>query len=458
MFGNRKLRKGIAGLLLAATLTGCAGVQNNSGQADGNAGANGIPALETAPVLDYTVPDVLPGMLLNQIGYRPSSYKTVVVQGVELPDCFYIKDAATEKIVYTGIFEEQGYDEVTGEYTGYGDFSDFTTEGSYYLECEVLGLTYDFVIRDSLYVDLMNENLQFLADKRQNLTVQHIPDVCVGMSTLLLSYELYGSVYDGLDETLTEPAMITEVKNYVEWLRTGLDAESGAVMDGEVAMATETAWTAAVLAKFSYTYQKYDSVYATACLQAADKAWTYLDKNKADVSDGLMFYGASELYRATGRYQYRVAAENLGKVLEADVSDQAQLFGMLTYGFTKRRVDVNLCNTLLAAVFDEAEALAQEDREGYFVTEGTLTPQGLKTFLWDVLILASVDYVITNSEYATLIARNHSYLAGENAGARCYISSAEADAVAGYKTADCCEFIAGHMMILSEIMSHEQEE
>lgn len=458
MFVNRKCRQVIAVMLLAVTLTGCGNIQNSSVQINGNAGGGNQLALETAPILDYAVPDVLPGILLNQIGYRPSSLKTVVVQGVELPKHFYIIDTITGETVYTGILEEQGYDKATGEYTGYGDFSDFVTEGTYYMECEVLGRSYEFVIKDTLHEELMAENLKILADKRQNLTIQHMQDVCVGMSTLLLSYELYGSVYERIDETLTEPALITEVKSYMEWLRTQLDAESGVVMDGEIALATETAWAAAVLAKFSYTYQKYDSIYATACLQAADKAWSYLDKNKLDVDDDLMFYAASELYRATGRYQYRASAETLGKALEADVNKQAQLFGMLTLGFTKRKVDVDLCNTLLAAVFDEAEIIAQEDKEGYFVTEGTLSPQGFKEFLWDMLILTSVDYVITNSEYATLIERNHSFLAGENVEALCYINSAETDIPTNYGVSDSCEYIADYMMILSEIMSHEQEE
>lgn len=445
-------------MLLMVTLTGCGNTQNGSNNANGINGNDGQQYLETAPVLDYVVPDVVPGILLNQIGYRPDSLKTVVVQGTELPQNFYIMDAATDEVVYTGVLEEQGYDNSTGEYTGYGDFSDFDAEGTYYMECEVLGRSYEFVIRDTLHEELMAEALQLLADKRQNLTLQHIEDVSVGMSMLLLSYELYGTVYEQTDETLTVPAMISEVKSYMEWLRGLLDADSGVILDGEVALATETAWAAAVLAKFSYTYQKYDSIYATACLQAADKAWSYLDKNKLDVDDELMFYAASELYRATGRYQYRASAESLGKALDVNVNEEAQLFGMLTYGFTKRRVDVDLCNTLLGAVFDEAEIIAQEDKEGYFVTEGTLTPQGFKEFLWDMGILAVVDYVITNNEYATLIERNHSYLAGENVGALCYIDSAETDTLANYSVSAGCEYIAGYMMILSEIMSHEQEE
>lgn len=450
MFGNRKLRQSIATVLLAATLTGCAGIQNNSGQS-GNPYADGQPALETAPVLDYTVPEVLPGILLNQIGYRPSSLKTMVVQGVKLPAYFYIKDAATKETVYRGILEKQDYDERTGEYTGYGDFSDFVTEGTYYVECEVLGRSYEFVIRDSLHQELMEEALGYLAEKEQTLTLQQIPDACTGFSILLLSYELYGSVYEEAD-------IMSSLKRYMEWLRLCLDEDKGVIMQEEAALATETAWAAAVLAKFSYTYQKYDSVYATACLQAADKAWNYLDKNKTDVDDGLLFYAASELYRATGRYQYRAAAESLGKNLQAKVEEKAQLFGMLTYGFTKRRVDVDLCNTLLAAVFDEAEQLAGEDKEGCFVTDGVLSEQGMRDFLWDVLILSVVDYVITNSEYAALIERNHSYLAGENAKALCYIKSDETDAAAEYSVADSWEFIAGYMMLLSEIMSHEQEE
>lgn len=458
MFKYKKLRRGIAILLLMATFAGCGNLQGSSTNASGNNGEDGLEYLETEPILDYTVPNVVPGILLNQIGYRPSSLKTVVVQGENLPKQFHIVDAETNETVYTGLLEELGYDNESGEYTSYGDFSDFAKEGTYYILCDIVGLSYSFVIKETLHEELMAEALQLLSDKRQNLTLQDVNDVCIGMSILLLSYELYGSVYDATVVEQTAPAMITELKSQAEWLLSLLDAEKGIILDGKEELVEQTAWVSAVLAKFSYTYQKYDSIYATACLQAADKAWSYLEKNTTQTPEELRFYTATELYRATGRYQYRSSAETIGREMDADVNNNAQLFGMLTYGFTKRKVNMDLCNTLLGEVFDEAEKIAQEDKEGYFVTEGSLTPKDMDDFLWDMLILSVVDYVITNSEYATLIERNHSYLAGENVEALCYIDSIEADMKANYGISAKCENIAGYIMILSEIMSHKQEE
>lgn len=59
-------------------------------------------------------------------------------------------DAATGQCLYTGWLEEKRYNKETGEYNSYGEFTDFTDVGEYYIECDVIGRSYCFVIQEGL--------------------------------------------------------------------------------------------------------------------------------------------------------------------------------------------------------------------------------------------------------------------------------------------------------------------
>lgn len=447
-----QVKKTIAFLLTAILLAGC-GIAAQTEQLPASDAI--LEWMEEAPVLEYDVPVISPGVLVNQIGYNLISPKTVIVRGKKLPGEFHIVDALTGEVVFTGKLEKSEYAEETGEYNSYGDFTVFEQEGTYYIECDIIGCSYEFEIKDGLYEELLENALELLRRQRELVVAADVVDICKSLSVLLLSYELYTQVYEKEEGEI--PPLMAELKNYVEELLLLQDAGSGAVMEGETVYLTETVWVSAVLAKFSYSYQKYDSVYATACLQAADRAWRFTEKQGEETEAALRFFAAAELYRATGQSRYYNAVTRLGENLSMDRENRALVFGVLTYASTKRRVDMNLCEDLMADIFAQAEQIAAKAQTDIYLVGNSMKKESLEDIFWDTVVLSTIDYIITNQEYATLIARHHNYLAGANETADCYIPNAggEREILEGITSSRFN--IAGYIMLLSEMMSHEEE-
>lgn len=469
MLLKKNMRKIWLTLLLAALiLEGCSTTgSNQKNQMQVNPDQNDcITCLETEPILDYVVPTVKPGILVNQMGYEVSAGKVAYVTGEKLPAQFHLVDSKTEDIVYTGNLELNDFDADTKKYTAYADFSDFSEEGSYYIECDIIGCSYGFSIQKDINREIMTECIKSLDKKRGSLTKEDMIQVCDSLSILLLSYELYGAVYDKQIQDTNLPELMEELKLYVEQLISFQDMTTGAVMDGEVPLYEETAWLAAVLAKFSYSYQKFDSAYANACLQASDKAWKYLDKKDADMEGSLLFYVAAELYRATGKNNYHASVKTLGVDIPRVQVDEAQTFGTLTYASTKRIVDVDLCGSLLGVLLNKAEMIAEHAQQNVYGIGCSIQEESLEEILWNAVIMSSIDYVITNNEYATIIQNFYNYIAGENESAENFIQfQIDTQANAGdikeensHKIGSDYKNTARYIMILSEIMSHEQEE
>lgn len=412
-------------------------------------------SMEETPVLDYIKPEISAGVLTDRIGYETTGTKIIIVRGENLPKEFFIKDAGSGEVVYTGRLEEPVYDTENAEYISYGDFTDFTESGRYYAECRVVGKSYPFVVEETLYETLMEETLAELAAAIKEQDGKEIAQICEGLSIMLLSYELFDEVYEDKAAEGTETQFVSLMKEYIVWLLAQQDSQTGAICrDGE-ADPEGTAWFSAVLAKFSYTYQKFDSTYATVCLQAADRAWDYLQKEK-EASAEAMFYAAAELYRATGQYAYHKVVKELGSDGTLKTECKAQVLGAVTYAFTKRNVNVDICADMMQVLFAEAEDIAVSAKKNPYMTKSSLK-DGETAILWDMILVATIDYVITNHEYATMIETHLHYLAGVNEETVCMLTWPE-QYQSNEKEEKSIFELAGYTMILSEILSHRQEE
>lgn len=443
---GRKGIKRISVLLCLALLTGCGSWKS---EADAENDLNEAGLLEE-PVLEYEIPVMLPGILLNQNGYMPSAHKIAIIRGDELPKEFRILDAQTKEVVYTGNLEHQEYDAESGEYISYGDFTAFTEEGTYLLECDILGYSYSFTITKDYYEKLMSQGLSLLAGQEAFITEDNVTEICRCISALLLSYELYGDVYDEAAKGAV-PTMLLQIRAYADRLLSLQEEKTGEILVGEEIGIEQTVWLAAVLAKFSYTYQKFDSVYATVCLQAADRAWKAV-QSREDVPQDVLFYASAELYRAAGQREYHTKVTKLGAELVPDAEEEALVFGALTYTATKRSVDVDLCITLMKVMMEKAEEIAQETKDGLFLVGGSLQTEDVGDLLWDTVVIASMNYIITNSEYTSVLENYQSYLAGANETAYCYIYGGEQEGIGA-----SCVDTARYILLLSQIMSYEEE-
>lgn len=483
---NRYYRSLFCILLSMLLMAGCA----NAGEFSFDAKTKGeadsdFTTLGLVPEFNYEVPISLPSVLVDQVGYDRYSNKIAVFQGELLPDTFTVVDAHSGQSVYTGQIEQRGYDENTGVYVSYGDFTSLQTAGTYYIEAAVVGQSYTFEIADNPYAELYEVALKQYYFNRCGLTLSlemageaahnachareaqmkdeasvkldvsggwHVDgaanrDVATGCRTvnhLLLAYELYPEVFGddvGIPESGNEiPDVLDEVKYEIDWLLKMQDSKSGAVYSGvssvdnaalgyllyiEGITMDATIQFAATMAKFSYLYQNYDWEYANQCLKAADRAYRYAGKYLTDVSPEEYFYAATELYRATGGYGYHNVIRNyLAENPVTDMENDFIFWGCVTYLATKQRVDTGLCKDLVKVLMSEGERISYAAKNSKFLVIMDEKSNGSAELLRDITRLVVVDHIITNHEYDTILQNHLHYMLGRNLQSISYLDGA----------------------------------
>ena len=485
--GEYMKKKYFAGILTiiacSAALFGCAETGDLSTSGKGQqTQEEEIVSLGLTPEFNYDVPVNLPDIIVDQVGYAENSNKIAVFRGEMLPDTYELIDAETEEIVYTGTVKEKGYNEATGENISYGDFTEFKTPGTYYLQTEIIGQSYPFVIDENPYAGIFEAALKLFYYNRCGLTLsldmagdaahnachtklavlkedasvqldvsggwhidengtRNVTDACQAVNTLLLAYELYGEVFTddiGIPESgngITD--LMDEVKYEIEWLLKMQDAASGAVYASvgsiensgsayqlyvEAVTMDATIQFAASMAKFSYLYQNYDREFATICLKAADRAYRYTGQYLDDVTPEAYFYAAAELYRATGAVQYRnTVHQYLTGEKELNMDNDYVFWGSVVYMSTKQQVDVNLCETVMKKLLSDGEQISYDSKKSKYFTEGNKEQDNNCELLRKMVRLAVVDHVITNHEYMMVLENHLHYFLGRNSLCISYI-------------------------------------
>ena len=417
-----------------------------------------LVSMETNPVISYEVSQQKPGILVAQVGYSKAGDKVVIFQGSKMPKQYRILDRDTGKEVFEGKIEiDKGKAADTNQIIGYGDFTSFQTEGNYYIECDYLGRSYDFQIKEQLYTDLMEQLIQTLDTRpilqlEQGVTVseEEIIAQCRSLSGLLLAVELFPNAQmnkvNGLENKT--PDVLEYAAEQVAALTAFQDQETGGV-------GLASAWYCAALTKFSYSYQKYDSTLATKCLQAADKAWKYIDSDPSLVKEEERFFAAAELYRATGKYRYHSVAKELGKKLLPDIENEAATYGGITYISTKWNLDRDMCNTFIKDLMDQAESISLKSKDATYLCQALLTKGQTQKFFQQMTVMCVVDYVITNQEYAYAIERHHMYLGGRNEEGNSFLNYQMCDTLSQMDLLSMPEYFGRYFLMLSEMKSHE---
>lgn len=355
----------------------------------------GAVSMEETPIVDYAVPQLLPNILTDRRGYSVGDVKEAAVKGSCLPGEFRLVDAATGEIVYSGFLSGYTYDKELDLYIGYADFSQVEEEGTYYLECDIVGRSYRFDIRKQLYGQLFEEVYSQLAEEceKKELTVSEAV-------ALLETYEWYSVLFGDEDGSGT-PDVLEKLKKWVSYMEEkGTDAGQEALY-------------AAFLAKFGYNYQKFDLQYATDCLKRAStvygQAQTTLNK------DADRFFALTELYRATNLSTYRNRILDYTGFFENNSSypeEVEYLYGSMTYLMTRQKVDMSLCETLMNNIMDRGEEISKRYED--MVHPVTAKNNGSADLLKRAVELSCANYVLNNYQYTNIIEDFLHYLMGRN--------------------------------------------
>ena len=504
---KNRIKSFILAVLIITLLTGCSGFGVESSTTDES---------KVEQTFDYEVPESKPSVLVNQLGYYTDSVKTAIFIGENVPDEFSIIDAKTEEEVYTGEIEHKGYQEDDGIYVSTGNFTDFAKTGEYYIACDTIGQSYHFEISDMIYEALLNDMLKEISDNRWKnyhteleeiyildeetdktletsggwytsiSDIEKVRDVKAGSETLvnlLLSVELYleeQSDATGIEESGNEiPDILDEAAYETFWLLKMQDGKTGAVYsnlttkENELVLGEQTIeacqYFIIAMAKFSYSMKSYDSAFATECLRASDAAWKYVEsirnsrkeehsELKAQIDESLRYFGAAELYRASGAYRYHtVIKEYVQQIGEESLWTKEEYLGTYTYLSTRLSVSKSLCEELMKQVMDLGESIATTNKSSSMqasIKQGEVTCENL---LWNMTVMTSIDYIIGNHEYDTILENNLHYMLGRNENAYSYIKGYGNDVKVNEEKTGVCDDLkqtSALIFMMSEIISN----
>lgn len=392
----RKIRRAFIGIIICGIslwLTGC-----TNGKAQGpenfyNSYMAG--SMEETPVVDYLIPQPLPNVLTDRQGYAAGNVKKAFITGRELPETFTLVNEKTGETVYYGSIQEKTYDAELARYVGYADFSQVDEPGCYYVECDIVGQSYRFDIKEQLYLELFHENYREILKDCESGSLS-VP----GAMRLLEAYEWYGEMFPDQNRN-NIPDVLEKLQGWVTRME-----ENGTG-------AGQEALYAAFLAKFSYNYKNYNYQYATECLKRA--ATVFGQVPDAAVRDADSFYALTELFRATGLNTYRNRIVEYKSVFEADrkyLEEESYLYGSMTYLMTRQKVDAELCELLMYAIMNKGEEIIEQSWNLVAPSSsGNNVPADLMKYIYD---LSCADFILNNYKYINTMEEFLHYLMGRN--------------------------------------------
>ena len=107
---------------------------------------------------------------LNQIGYYPESIKEFILAD-QIASTFTIRNTAYE-MVFEGKLTDRGTWEKSGEKVMLGDFSEFSTPGSYVIEIDSVGTSYPFKIKNKLYESALKASVKSYYFQRASMAIE----------------------------------------------------------------------------------------------------------------------------------------------------------------------------------------------------------------------------------------------------------------------------------------------
>lgn len=416
---------------------------------------------------------------------------------------FDVINADTKKVAYSGeITGEHVTDySASGEVCGVADFSDLTQKGEYYIICDgVQDASYSFEISDNPYGNLLDDSVKMLYLQRCGCKVEdsefghpacHTSDAIVyGTNTkidvsggwhdagdygryvvpaaktvadLLYAYDANPTLFGdnlGIPESGNGiPDVLDEIRYELDWMLK-MQAESGGVYhkvscavfpgyimpedetDPLIVTPVSTTATADFCASMALAYEYYidiDKNFAVKCLEAADKAWKFLQENPdlifenpEDIVTGAYndrsdsderYWAAAQMYRATRDSKYLTDFESRTSKTGFDWSTVGDYANVAI--LTMEDIDKN--STAYTRALSSVKKQADK-----FVSATEKNPYGasISSFNWgsnmtiaNAGMILGLAYQATGDDiYLNIAKANLNHLLGMNPNGYCYVT------------------------------------
>ena len=439
-----------------------------------------------------------PSININQVGYRPDSRKVAVFRDVKDQTEFKVVNAETKETVYTGKLENKKENKSADEINWQGDFSSVKEAGKYYISCDGLDNSYTFEIGDKVYSNLIDDSVRMLYLQRCGVKVEdsefghdachtsmatiygtsekidvsggwhdagdygrYVVPAAKAVADLLYAYEAAPELYSdsiGIPESGNgTPDVLDEARFELEWMLK-MQASDGGVYHkvscatfpayvmptketGELIVtpvsSTATADFCASMALASEFYKDHDADFAKKCMDAAEKAWAWLEKNPnflfsnpEDIVTGEYgdrtdkderYWAAVQMYRATGDKKYISGVSSTYTGLDwSTVGDYGNI-ALLTMKDADKSSD--LYAKAKAAVINQADSMVKTvDASSYGSSITEYNWGSNMTIANSGIILGLAERLTGEQKYMNAANAQLGYLLGVNPVATCFVS------------------------------------
>lgn len=471
-----------------------------------------VKLVDASNIVEVEVVDLSVDCNVNQVGFLPDAKKTVTISSANPGSEFDVVDE-NGKVVYTGTLSE-GYDDtlISGEILYYGEFTDFTTPGTYKVVSRDGAESYPFTIAEDVYDDLLKDTFRMLYLQRCGMELTkdlagdfahpqcHTQEAVVygtgekkeisggwhdagdygryvvpGAQTvqdLFMAYEDFPEIWNGADADNMDipesgngiPDILDEARYELDWLLQMQDTATGGVYHKvtcldfpEFVMPQEetdtlylapvstaaTADFAAIMAKSSDVYKEIDAAFASACLDAAQKAWGYLEvtnnvsgyRNPDDILTGEYpdgqdkderFWAAAELYKVTQEEKYKVHLEETMEkyILQGYGWSEMGSYGLHAYlSMDESMQNPVYFDKIKQMVAEKADRIMESAKaDGYGAAVATYNWGSNLTICSNARQLLFAEELTGNTAYGECAKDQLQYILGENALSYCYVT------------------------------------
>lgn len=397
-------------IITALMLFGCGNLSVEQKEA-ARSNLAGQDTLGLKPDFSYSFTQQTPSIIIDKVGYLPDRKKAVYITGKHLSKEFTIYNAMTKEKVYSGSLKKVRELE-DGKELYVGDFTNLTMNGIYKIYQEQVGYSYSFTINKAVYRNVSNQ----LIEEAEEYQYKNTSDLCYSLANMMLINEIYPTSQISKDFI----AQSTKKLLLQQEQKTGAVSQMiGQTQNTEMRSLSATAIFAGVLAQYYYNYKDLDLQLAKDCLNASLRAYQYIENYRDNVSPDCWYYAATQLYRITGHYRYRMAIAEYDKTVATLQSVSEYDFTMMAdiaYLTTTYHTELLRCEGIMDQYMDRAQEISLKSSSDYFYVDADIDKKEEKEVLKDMKMLGVVNYVLSGREYSGIQENYIHYLLGSNIG------------------------------------------
>ena len=356
---------------------------------------------------DYLLPENSPNVLISMVGYEPEDVKKVVFTGPKMGDVFTVIDADSRETVYEGIVCGSGSDGYT-----YGDFSEVTKSGTYYIETGAYGRSYDFEIADSVYSD---DYYAALASLSSNDLFADYELGSAAVLNIVMAYDLNPEMYD------TGSSVLAWISDEMDDVLYQFETDDSMIENIDTCdmLSLITSFS-----RFSGIYRNIDAGMADMYMLTAEQMYQCIDSDDIMTSEYKVYWymANAQLFRVTGKQKYlNVTEECIENGVRSSASEGINplFWGDYAYLTTPALSTKDICFDIISEMMEQSTYCCDVTSQSRFYecTDCDGAEDYLSTcfeILDNMRMITYTNYVITNSEYRTALHNNYHYLMGLN--------------------------------------------